>query len=343
MDEVLYFYPNFYLTMRAVSSKFLWLSLLLLLVFILNMSLGSVILPRSVWVDLLHGHVSETYQGILHYRLLKAFAAVLAGGGLALSGLLLQTMFRNPIVGPYVLGMSSGAGLGVALLFLGGSFFGFSYFSGLTTGMAAALGSLWVLLVIIGLYYKFKNPVHLLIAGLMIGFFTSAVISILSYFTDATSLQKFVFWAMGTLGSQSVSQLWIIFIVLLISVIFSFLFFKDLNLLLLGEEYALSMGVSVKRIHFLIVILTGILVGVITAFFGPIGFVGLAVPHLSRRFFDTHLHQILIPVNVLLGAILLLVCDVIAQVPGSIISLPINSVTAIFGAPLVVYMLLKDK
>ena len=330
--------------MPVIRSKFLLLIFLLLISFGVNVSLGSVIFPLSVWHDIFSGNeVSQAYDGILSFRLLKALAAILVGGGLALSGLLLQTMFRNPIVGPYVLGLSSGAGLGVAVLLLGGSVFGWQLFSEFSTGMAAAFGSMLVLLLLMGLYYKFSQPVNLLIAGLMLGFFASAFINILSYFTRAEALQRFVFWNMGSLGNQSTGALWVSFTVLFFSAGISYYFFKELDLLLLGDEYALSMGVSVKHLHLIIVLITGILAGTLTALFGPIGFVGLAVPHLSRSFFNTQLHQILIPADILIGAIILLICDTIAQVPGSVISLPINSVTALFGAPLVVYMLFKNK
>ncbi len=329
--------------MRLIYTKFFYLFLLLILVFVLNLSLGSIIFPASVWIDLLHGHMPENYAGIFHFRLLKAFAAILAGGSLALSGLLLQTLFRNPIAGPYVLGLSSGAGLGVALLLLGGSLLGFHFLSGFTTGLAAILGSMLVLLFVVVLYVKFGNPVHLLIAGLMIGFFASALISILSYFSPAANLQKFVFWSMGSLGNHSAVSLRLIFILLFLVTVYSLFLYKKFNLLLLGEEYAMSMGVSVKKVYFTIILITGLLTGSITALFGPIGFIGLAVPHLTRRFFQTHLHQILIPANVLTGALLLLFCDIVAQVPGSVIGLPINSITALFGAPLVIYMLYKNK
>ena len=335
-------FDNKIFLMSVVGKKFVILVIILFLSFMLNMSLGSVLFPISVWADVLQRQIPDSLAGILNYRLLKAFSAVLAGGSLALSGLLLQTMFRNPIVGPYVLGLSSGASLGVALLFLSGSFFGYQFSSDMSTALAASIGSVLVLFLIVGLYYKFGDPVNLLIAGLMIGFFVSSLVSILSFFTEATNLQRFVFWSMGSLGNQQIDQLWLLFIGLLFSIGIVLYFFKDLNLLLLGEEYAISMGVSVKKINIMIILITGLLTGSVTAFFGPIGFIGLAVPHLTRYFFQTQMHQILVPVNVLMGAVILLLCDTLAQVPGSVMSLPINSITALFGAPLVVYMLLKN-
>jgi len=324
------------------TRKFIFLFLLLLIALVLNLSLGSVILPASWWVDKFSFSTTHSsYDAIMLYRLSKAAMAVLAGSGLALSGLIMQNIFRNPIVGPYVLGLSSGAGLGVGILILGGSVLGIGHLSQISITLASATGSALTLLLIIALYYKLKNPVSLLVAGLMIGIFASALISILSYFTQATALQKYVFWSMGNLGSQHFKSIFLLWGVVLLGIVISIYFIKDLNALLLGENYAASMGVNIHQTHLILIIMTGILAGTVTAFAGPIAFVGLAVPHLTRIYFKTHLHQYLIPGSILTGAIILLLCDTIAQVPGSIISLPINSVTAIFGAPLVIYFIYK--
>jgi len=312
------------------------------MVLFLNISLGSVLVPFSAWKEYFFDSAHHfEYEGIFHYRLSKAIMAIVAGSGLAISGLIMQNLFRNPIVGPYVLGLSSGAGLGVALLILGGMLTGLHFFSQWSISLASAVGSALTLMLIVSLYYKLKNPLSLLVAGLMIGLFAGAIISILSYFTQAASLQKFIFWSMGNLGAQSFENMIILWLISLFAFVSLVFYIKDLNALLLGENYAASMGVNIKRTHLVLILLTGLLTGSITAFAGPIAFVGLAVPHISRLYFKTHLHQYLIPGNILLGAIVLLFCDTIAQVPGSVLVLPINSITAIFGAPLVVYLIYK--
>ncbi len=315
---------------------------ILLLSFLLNISLGSVIIPIKDW-NILAGVIdtNNPYNQIINYRLSKAAMAIIAGAGLALSGLLMQTMFRNPIVGPYVLGLSSGAGLGVAVLILGSTLLGIQYIPQLGISFASALGSTLSLLFLISFYYRFPHSVNLLITGLMLGIFSGAVISILSYFTQADALQKYVFWSMGNLGNINRSEIIILSIILSISVLISLLNIKKFNALLLGEQYAVSMGVELKSIHLLIIILTGILVGSITSITGPIGFIGLAVPHITRSIFKTQLHQYLIPGSLLIGSILLLLCDIISQVPGSILTLPINSITSLIGAPLVIYLIYK--
>jgi len=253
----------------------------------------------------------------------------------------MQSIFRNPIVGPYVLGVSSGGGLGVALLILGGSFIGIQHIASISISLAAALGSILTLLLIISFYSRTKNAVNLLIIGLMIGVFSGAIISILSYFTQANRLQKYVFWSMGNLGNVSWHNILILGFIILFSLIIILFIIKPVNAMLLGEHYALSMGVDIKKTHLLVIVLSGLMVGSITAFVGPIAFVGLAVPHIARIYFKTALHQILIPAVLLIGSIIMLVCDTIAQVPGSSLSLPINSITALFGAPLVVYLIMK--
>jgi len=323
------------------SQKFIVLVLLLILVMLINLVLGSVILPPKVWKGLLTGQIidSSTYP-ILSYRLAKAITAIIVGASLALSGLFMQSIFRNPIVGPYVLGTSSAAGLGVAILLLGSAIAGFTLPDiGITT--AAIAGSILSLLLIILLYHRLRSAVNLLIAGLMLGIFSGAVINLLSYFTQANALQKFVFWSMGNLGNLSWTHIFIMSLLSLLIFVLSIFYIKKLNLLLIGENYAKSMGINVYQTHLTILVFTGILVGVVTAMVGPIAFVGLAVPHIARMYFKTALHQILIPAVLLIGSIIMLLCDTIAQVPGSSLSLPINSITALFGAPLVVYLIMK--
>ena len=324
------------------SRKFSILILLLFLSVLINLSLGSVILPAHVWGQIWQGQSLDTgIRQILLYRLAKLLTALITGTSLAVSGLIMQSVFRNPIVGPYVLGTSAAGGLGVAILILGSAIGGFGSVGSISIAMAAATGSVISLLGIILLYQKLKSPVNLLIAGLMLGIFSGALINILSYFTQADALQKFVFWSMGNLGNQSWEHILLMGSINISIIIVSLFFIKDLNGLLLGENYAKSMGINVYRINLILIIISGILVGIITAFVGPVAFIGLAVPHLARLYFKTHLHQILIPAVILIGGILLVICDTIAQVPGSSLSMPINSITALFGSPLVTYLIMK--
>lgn len=326
----------------TTAKKFTILFLILLFSLILNMALGSVIISLKEWGQLLiDGSIDIGLNHILTFRVMKALTAIFTGASLALSGLFMQSVFRNPIVGPYVLGTSSAAGLMVGLLILGGAIAGFSWLPDISLTLAGITGSVLSLFLIILFYEKLKSVVSLLIAGLMFGIFTGAIINILSYFTQAQALQKFAFWSMGNLGNQSWSHILLMGFVSLSIFVLSMRFIKKLNALLLGENYAKSLGVNVHNTNRIILIFAGILVGMVTAFVGPIAFIGLAVPHMARLLFKTYLHQILIPATLILGSVLMLLCDTIAQLPGSALTLPINSVTALFGAPLVVYLLLK--
>ncbi len=326
-----------------VKYKFLIIISLLIICFLLDIFSGSVFIHPHEWWSLLSGNDTEsTIFPLFIYRLHKAETALLVGASLSLSGLFMQSVFKNPIVGPYVLGTSSAASLSVAIIILGGAITGFNI-PEISLVTAAIIGSTFSLIVIIILYYRLKTPLNLLITGLMFGIFAGALINILSYFTQAQNLQQFVFWSMGNLGNQASSHLIIMTLILLISFVSSLFLVKNLNALLLGENYAKSMGINVYYTNMFLLIISGILVGIVTAYAGPIAFVGLAVPHIVRLFFNTYLHQILIPASLITGGILMLFCDMIAQVPGSSLSLPINSVTAIFGAPLVVYLIFKRK
>lgn len=284
---------------------------------------------------------------IWNYRIPKAMTAILVGSGLSLSGLLMQTLFRNPLAGPYVLGISSGASLGAALLIMGSSLFtGFitlSAFNDIALAIASSLGSFLVLLIVLTVAVKVKDTMALLIIGLMFGSITAAIVSVLSYFTKAEKLQQYVYWSFGSLGNLSWMQLSILFLCTIIGILLSIISIKSLNAFLLGENYAKSLGVHLKKSRYLIIIATGLLAGCITAFAGPIAFVGLAVPHVTRQLFHTTDHKILIPAVLFCGAILMLICDTIAQLPGSVSVLPINAITSIFGAPVVIWLLVRKK
>jgi iron complex transport system permease protein len=317
---------------------------------VLNISLGSVNIPfAEILKGLLGNELSkQSWEHILfNYRIPKSVTAIIAGSGLSLVGLLMQTLFKNPMAGPSVLGISSGAGLGVALLVMGGGFFGGlqieSFQFNISILIAATLGAFLVLLGILILSYQIKNTLSILIIGLMLGALTSSIVSILAYFSKAEELQQYLFWGFGSLGHLSKNELLFLAIIVLIGMLLVTPLLKSLNALLLGENYAQNMGVNIKRTKNHILIITGIITGIITAFVGPIAFIGLAVPHITRLIFNTSNHKILIPGVLFIGAIVLLLCDSIAQLPLSEKVIPINAVTSLFGAPLVIWLLIRKK
>ena len=328
---------------------FILLSLLLVAIVCLNISLGSVDIPALEVFNSIVGTSSKSswHYIITNYRLPKAVTAIIAGGGLAISGLLMQTLFRNPLAGPFVLGLSSGASLGVAILILGaGAISGvFSTFllSSWSLVIASALGSFLVLLAVLAVTLKVKDTMAILIIGLMFGSLTGAVVAVLSYFSDAQQLQQYIFWSFGSLGNQTWQGVVIISLCFFIGLLLSVYSAKSLNALLLGENYAKSMGLKIKKNMLVIILATSILAGGITAFVGPIAFVGLAVPHLTRQFIKTSNHFVLIPAVALSGAILMLVCDTIAQLPGTVYTLPINAITSLVGAPVVIWLLVRKR
>jgi len=335
---------------KSYRFSFLFLLLVLLLVFGLNISSGSVVIPMKDTLNSIFGGTlqNESWNYIIwDYRIPKAFTAILVGSGLALSGLLMQTLFRNPLAGPFVLGISSGASLGAALLIMGSSalagLFSFGFINDISLAIAASIGSFLVLLVVMSVATRIKDTMALLIIGLMFGSITAAIVSVLSYFTSAEKLQQYIYWSFGSLGNLSWSQLGLLLGIVLLGIVLSILSIKSLNALLLGENYAQSLGVNMKKSRYLIIIATGILAGSITAFAGPIAFVGLAVPHLTRQIFDTTDHRILMPAVLVYGAILMLLCDTIAQLPSSANVLPINAITSIIGAPIVIWLLIRKR
>lgn len=337
-------------TTRSYKGLFVLLLLLLVATFILNISLGSVAIPlKDIFSSLTGGEVSKSSWNyiIFDYRLPKAITAVLVGGGLAISGLLMQTLFRNPLAGPFVLGLSSGASLGVAILILGAGTFG-----GLLGGLlmsqwslviASAIGSFLVLLAVLAVTLRIKDTMAILIIGLMFGSVTAAVVGVLSYFSNAEQLQQYVFWSFGSLGNQSWNGVLILSICTIVGIAISIFASKSLNALLLGENYAKSMGVQIKKTTLVIIITTSILAGGITAFAGPIAFIGLAVPHITRQWIITSNHRILIPAVLLFGSIIMLICDVVAQLPFSEYTLPINAITSLIGAPVVIWLLVRKR
>ncbi|MFB9108214.1 iron ABC transporter permease [Flavobacterium gyeonganense] len=326
------------------------LALGLLLMFLSSISLGSVNIPfKDVYASLTGGQASKsTWEYIIiNYRLPKAITAVLVGTGLSISGLLMQTLFRNPLAGPYVLGLSSGASLGVAFVILGAgflpSFLKIIALSSYGIVLASTLGSTLVLLLVLLVSQRIRDTMAILIVGLMFGSFTTALVSVLTYFSTAEQLQKFTFWSLGNLGNLS----WKSITVLAVSVVFGLVLsagsIKPLNALLLGENYAKSMGLNFKRARLIIIFATSILAGSITAFAGPIAFIGLAVPHIAKLTFQTSNHMILFWSTLLFGAIIVLFCDIVSQMPGFDVTLPINAITSIIGAPVVIWLLVRKR
>ena len=335
---------------KEIKGIFFWPILLLALSVVLNLSLGSVYIPTEYIFTAFFSdsYINETWHYILmDYRLPKAITAILVGGGLSVSGLLMQTLFRNPLAGPFVLGISSGASLGVAFLVLGSGVLG-GLGATLLSGpwamvIASAAGSFLVLLAVISAASKIKDAMALLIIGLMFGSLTGAIVSVLSYFSRAEALQQFVFWSFGGLGHLTWTGVIILLVSVIIGLVVTIASLKSMNALLLGPQYAQSLGISLRKSTFLMVLATSILAGSITAFAGPIAFIGLAVPHLVRQIIGSSDHKIMVPSSFLWGSIIMLLCDTVAQIPFSSMTLPINAITSILGAPVVIWILLRRK
>ena len=326
---------------------FLSLSLVLVLLFFADLFLGFVSISPSGVINALFGSDENVYSKIvIDFRLPKAITAVLTGMSLSICGMLMQTLFRNPLAGPYVLGISSGASLGVAIIMMSGTLLGFemSALSGkIGIALAACTGGFLSVLLILMISRRIKSNVTLLLVGIMIGHIAGAIQSVLEYITSAESLKGFVIWSMGSLGNITWDEMYIYVPVIVLACLFSFTLVKPLNALLLGESYAFSLGVNVKATRLKIIIITGILAGITTAFCGPIAFIGIAMPHVCRMLFKTSNHRILIIANLLCGAIALLVCDVLCQLPGTGFVLPINVATSLIGAPVVIWLILKHR
>ena len=330
--------------------RYLLLGTLFVWAFLLNISYGSVeISIRNIIESVMGNNLQEPQLDyIIHqYRIPKAITAVIVGAGLSISGLLMQTLFKNPLAGPYVLGVSSGASLGAALYLMGASalsaFLPHWLMGNWSTTIAASIGSFSVLFIVATVATRIKNTMALLIIGLMFGSLSSAIVSILAFFSSKESLQRFVFWTYGNLGNLRPSEIGILGLFVGMGSLLSILNTNALNTMLLGDDYAISLGVSLKKTHLIILITTGLIAGSITALVGPIAFLGLAVPHICRLIWDTSNHKILIPTCLIMGAIFMLISDSISQLPGSPNVLPINAVTALFGSPIVIWLLIRKK
>lgn len=311
------------------------LAALTLFLFLLDLAVGAVAVPLGdVWAALTGGDCPRaTAKIILNIRLIKAVVALLAGAALSVSGLQMQTLFRNPLAGPYVLGISSGASLGVALVVLAGV--------GSSIGIAGAawLGAAIVLVVIAAVGHRIKDIMVILILGMMFSSGIGAIVQILQYVANDESLKMFVVWTMGSLGDVTFNQFAVLIPSIATGLLLAVVTIKPLNLLLFGEEYAVTMGLNVRRSRGLLFLSTTLLAGTVTAFCGPIGFIGLAMPHVTRMLFRNSDHRVLVPGTVLSGASVLLLCDLVSK----LFTLPINAITALLGIPIVVWVVLRNK
>ena len=320
------------------------LALLTVVLFTADLLVGSVaVAPADIWAALTGGDCDPAIRDIiLRIRLLKAVTALLAGAALAASGLQMQTLFRNPLAGPYVLGISSGAGLGVALFLLGAPLLGVSahsFVQSLGIAGAAWLGAALVLLVVMAVSRRIKDIMVILILGMMFGSGISSVVEILQYLSSEAALKSFVIWTMGSLGDVTFNQLAVLVPSIIAGLLLAVVTIKPLNLLLFGEEYAVTMGLNIRRSRGLLFLSTTLLAGTVTAFCGPIGFIGLAMPHVTRMLFRNSDHRVLVPGTVLSGAAVLLLCDLVSKM----FTLPINAITALLGIPIVVWVVLRNK
>lgn len=316
------------------------LTLFLLLFFFCDIVFGSVRLP----FDAIFSPTDVQREIIHNFRLPKALTAVVVGAAISVAGLIMQTLFRNPLAGPYVLGVSSGASLGVAIFLLAGSFLpAFLVQSGWGLVLAAIFGAILVLLLVLAISFKVRQAVSLLIVGIMFGQIAGSLVTILQNSSNPDSLKLFVVWTFGSLSAVSWNYMWVMLPLVAVGFAVTFFLQKSLNGLLLGENYAQSLGINIARTRLLIIVAVTLLAATTTAFTGPIAFIGMAVPHLVRGLFCTSDHRITIFGSMLCGAVLLLLCDLATQLPTSGDTLPINAISALVGAPIIIWIILKNR
>lgn len=334
--------------MRRALLIYIGIAVSILLLFGLNLTTGSVQIPFTDVMDILCGRFAgkESWQYIiLENRLPQALTALLCGASLSVCGLMLQTAFRNPLAGPDVFGISSGAGLGVALvmLLLGGtvstSLFTVSGFLAILT--AAFLGAITVTALILFLSTLVRNSVLLLIVGIMVGYVSSSAVSLLNFFASEEGVKSYMVWGMGNFGGVSMSHIPLFSLLCLVGITAALLLVKPLNILLLGPQYAESLGISTRRLRNLLLLIVGLLTAITTAFCGPISFIGLAIPHIARLLFRTDNHQVLLPGTILTGAAIALLCNFICFLPGEMGVIPLNAVTPLIGAPVIIYVIIQ--
>ncbi len=323
----------------------LWLTLIIVALFVLNIFIGSVSIPSSdVMTIMLGGTSKPSWQYIvLESRLPQAITAMLAGGSLAVSGLMLQTAFRNPLAGPSVFGINSGAGLGVALvmLLLGGSLSAGSVsVSGFVAILLAAfIGAMTVMAVIFLFSTMVRNSVMLLIIGIMIGYISNSAISLLNFFATDEGVKSYMVWGMGSFSGVSMRMMPVFVLVTMAGLIGAAILVKPLNALLLGDRYAENLGINIIRVRNWLLVVTGLLTAIVTAFCGPIAFIGLAVPHVTRLVLHTDNHRMLLPATILMGSIVALICNLLCVLPGESGVIPLNAVTPLIGAPVIIYVI----
>ena len=322
---------------------FMLLALLTAILFVVNIAIGSVNIPLAEIWGVMKGEAGADIRSIVvDIRLVRAVVALLAGVALSVSGLQMQVLFRNPLAGPYVLGVSAGASFGVALLLLGAPLLGITMppiVQSLGSAGAAWIGSAVVLVAVVALARRIKDIMVMLILGIMLSSGVGAVVEIMQYFSSEASLKSYVIWTMGSLGEVTTSQLAIIVPVIVVGVALAVATIKPMNMLLMGENYAGSMGLNIGRTRRLILASTTLLAGTITAFCGPIGFVGIAIPHIARMLFRSADHRVLLPATLLCGAVMMLTGDIVAK----LLTLPINTITALMGIPIVIYIVIRNR
>jgi iron complex transport system permease protein len=333
-----------------ITGKRFWITLptLFLVLFFLDLTFGSITIPFSEFVHVFTGKETSVpiwKDIIINFRLTKAVTCILAGSSLAVGGLQMQTLFRNPLAGPDVFGLSSGASLAVSIVFMssniGLQLFPFS--SPWVIAIAASAGSGLVALLVLTISNSLRDNVSLLIIGLMIGAGASSIVSVLQYVSTAEEQQSFLIWTFGSLGGLNWRELFVLSIIIVVGILISCLSVKSMNAWMLGDNYARSLGINIKRSRLLIIISTSLITGAVTAFCGPIAFVGLAVPHLTRMVIRTSDHKTLIPAVVIVGSSLMLLCDIISQLPAESRILPINAITALIGAPVVIWIIMRGR
>lgn len=315
--------------------------------FLLNVSMGSISIPADEILAAISGRpTSEPIweEIIWNFRFPKAITCLLAGSALAVGGLQMQTLFRNPLVGPDVLGLTAGASLAVSIILMGSQYSGGLLLTGpWSVAAAATMGCVGVFMIVLLLSRRLQDSASLLIVGLMISAGTSSVVSVLQFVSNAEELQTYVIWTFGNVGSMSWSEIYVLLAIFTVGNLIAYASAKPLNAWLLGDNYAMSLGVNIKRARFFVILSASLLTGAVTAFCGPIVFVGIAVPHLIKLLLNTYNHKVLIPSVMMGGAALLLLCDILAQLPGSDQVLPLNAITAIIGAPIVVWIVMKNR
>lgn len=333
--ETAYYSQNSSLFLRLFG-----ISIALIILFLLDLAWGSIRIPIAEVISTFSGNGSnEIHSEILvNFRLPKAITAMLAGSALSVAGLMMQTLFRNPLADPYVLGVSSGASLGAALVMMSTGVIVGSASSWIVV-VAAIAGAALVMMLVVGVSFKVQSAVSLLIVGIMLGTIVSSIVGVLQYFSNPDAIKLFIMWNLGSLSAVTWEHLRILTPIILIGLFLAFSLQRRLDGLLLGENYAKGLGISIIQTRILIVITTSLLAGAVTAFTGPIGFIGIAVPHIARGIFKTSNHNTLIPASILLGAILILICDIVSQIPTY--TLPINTISSLFGAPVIIWIILK--